>query len=113
MNITATPARTKGTRTIRTSIEGGTIPAASDGESPLSRPCRGAARALPAAVGGKDGAERREAVVVGGALLVVDHQEPLGTGPDRVGNVPDRLADVLLRDVLLLVSGPLRLMGED
>jgi len=30
--ITAKPASTKGTRTIRTSIEGGTIPAASDGE---------------------------------------------------------------------------------
>ena len=30
--ITAKPASTKGTNTIRTSIEGGTIPAATDGE---------------------------------------------------------------------------------
>ena len=53
MNITATPARTKGTKTIRTSIEGATIPATTDGErghdTAAVRSVRGCGYAVPAA----------------------------------------------------------------
>ena len=47
----------------------------------------GAPGALPAAVGGEDVAERRELVVVRGALLVIHHQEPLRPGADLLGDL--------------------------
>src|SRR5215210_7192503 len=125
MKMTTMPARAKGTRTIRTSIEGGTIPAASDGERSGARVPRGrrrrggralrgacgcAAGALPAAVRGEDGAERREVRVVGGALLVIDHQKPLWARADRIGHVTNRLADVLLGHRFLVARGALGLV---
>src|SRR4051812_29097170 len=71
-----------------------------------------AAGALPAAVGGEHVAQRRQAVVVGGELLVVDHEEPLWPGADLVGHLADRGADLLLRGGRN-AGRALRLMGED
>src|SRR4051812_41050672 len=72
----------------------------------------GTAGALPAAVGGEHVRERRHAVVVGGVLLVVHHQEPLRPGADRLGNCADRRADVALGGIRLR-TGALGLVRED
>src|SRR6266540_5620947 len=110
MKITATPSTTKGTITIRNSIDGGTIPAGLAGKLGRFRRC--AAGALPAAVSGEDVAQRGQAVVIGGALLVIHHEQALGPRPDLLGHSADRLADVVLRG-RRLAPGALGLVRED
>src|SRR5215218_2022038 len=112
MKMTMSPATTKGPRKKRICIARGTIPAAPPELQPLGGVRRGAPGALPAAVGGEDVAERRQAVVVAGVLLVVDHQEALGPRADLLGHDADRLADVRLGGGAV-AAGALRLVGED
>src|SRR5918992_1481145 len=58
--------------------------------------CGGAPSALPAAVRAEHVAQARESRVIGGALLVVHHQEALGTLARLLGDPTDRLSYVFL-----------------
>jgi hypothetical protein len=73
---------------------------------------RGAAGALPAAVGGEDVAQAGQLVVVRGALLVVDHEEALGPLTAGLGDPTDRRPHLCLGG-LAIATRPLGLMGED
>src|SRR3954469_8891095 len=53
------------------------------------------ARALPAAEAGEHVGQRRQRVVRGGLLLIVDHQQSLGLEAQPGGDVPDRVLHVL------------------
>src|SRR5215217_1276730 len=108
---TPMPSTRNGTRTSRTSIGAALYRARWRARASGSvRRC--AAGALPAAVRGEHVAELGHAVVSGGALLVVDHQEPLGTRADGLRHVADCLADLRLRRGALR-SGALRVVRED
>src|SRR3954454_16357577 len=57
-------------------------------------------------------AEARQRLVLGGALLVVDHQQPLRTRARVVSHPADRLPDAVGRDVRVVVAAVARLLGE-
>src|SRR3954447_9151225 len=60
-------------------------------------------RALPAAEGSEDLAEVRKLRVLGGALLVVDHQQALGAGAHVVGDRSNSGAHAIGRDIAVVL----------
>src|SRR5215211_8468550 len=85
---------------------------AATGRTSVSVAGGGPASALPTAVGGEHVAQRGQALVVGGALLVIDHQQPLRTRSEGLGHVADSLAHGLRARPVPGVR-PLGLVGED
>src|SRR3954453_7214348 len=71
------------------------------------------ARALPAAEASEHVRERRQRVVGGRLLLVVDHQQALGLEAEPRRHRTDRVLDVLLGGVLAAFVGMLGLLRED
>src|SRR3954451_19744197 len=71
-----------------------------------------APRALPAPEGGEYLAEARKRLVLGGTLLVVDHQESLGARARLLRHPADGGANPVRGDLDAVLAGVARLLGE-
>src|SRR4051794_75403 len=78
----------------------------------LRRVGRLATGALPAPERGEDLTEAGQRLILRGALLVVDHQQPLRARSGLLGDPADRVAHLVGRDLDALVARVARLLGE-
>src|SRR4051794_38848133 len=111
-NATARPTARNATTKAATAMRAASYPSGTTtGVSALCGVGRLAARALPAAERGEDLAETGQVLVLRGPLLVVHHQQPLRASARVLGDLADRLADAVRRDldpVVARLAGLLR-----